>query len=48
MRLVLRSGVGVYVIVVAEEAPGGYFGQTAAGRWPPNHDGATAVRWLDM
>lgn len=43
-RLVLRLGVRVYVIVVAEEAPGGYFGQTAAGRWPPNHDGATAVR----
>ena len=43
-RLVLRLGVGVYVIVVVEEAPGGYFGQTAAGRWPPNHDGAAAVR----
>ena len=39
-QLVLGSGVGVYVIVVAEEALGGYFGQRAAGRCPPNPDSA--------
>lgn len=44
-RLVLGSGVGVYVIVVAEEALGGYFGQRAAGRCLPNCDGAAGV-WL--
>lgn len=44
-QLVLGSGVGVYVIVVAEEAPGGYSGQTAAGRCLPNRDGAAGV-WL--
>lgn len=44
-QLVLGPGVGVYVIVVAEEAPGGYSGQTATGRCLPNRDGAAGV-WL--